>query len=165
MFGGKLYFNETAKIIVYNSFYRDGVQRLHVAGSHNSAWNHWDVDFRRGRIPSTHEFRNTSAFFVTQTCPANLHHFWVDEFVPLYCVIEQANRLHQGANNQILYRRPTDLRGSDIRECYNKTVFENLLRTLHNVPFHDVFYESPKNVCYSSAVFGEIGRASCRERV
>jgi hypothetical protein len=154
MFGGKLYFNETAKIIVYNSFYRDGVQRLQVAGSHNSAWNHWDVDFRRGRIPPTHVFRNTSAFFVSQTCPANLHHFWIDEFVPLYGVVRQSNRLRRGADNQILYRRPSDLPGSDVRECYNKTTFEDILATLYIDPFHGVFYEAPRNVCYSSAVFG-----------
>jgi len=153
-YGNKIYYNETAKIIVYNSFYRDGLQRLHVYGSANSAWNNWDVHFRRGRIPSSHTFHNTTAFFITQTCPANLHHFWVDEFVPLYSVVSRVNRLHQGSNNQLLYRLPTDKAGTDIKGCYNKTLYEEILQTLYISPFHDVFYRAPVNECYSSAVFG-----------
>jgi len=153
-YGHKIYFNETAKVIIYNSFYRDGEQRLHVYGSDNSAYNNWDVHFRRGQIPPSHKFHNTTAFFVAQTCPANLHHFWTDEFVPLYSVISRVSRLHTGANNQILYRRPTDQEGTDIKGCYNKTVFEEILRTLFINPFHDVFYRAPVNECYSSAVFG-----------
>jgi len=153
-YGRKIYFNETAKIIVYNSFYRDGEQRLHVYGSANSAWNNWDIHFRRGKIPSSHTFHNSTAFFVVQTCPANLHHFWSDEFVPLYSVVSRVNRLHPGANNQVLYRRPTDQKGTDIRRCYNKTLYEDILRTLFIHPFHDVFYRAPVNECYSSAVFG-----------
>jgi len=153
-FGRKIHFNETAKVIVYNSFYRDGLQRLHVYGSANSAWNNWDIHFRRGKMPSSHTFHNTTAFFVVQTCPANLHHFWIDEFVPLYSVISRVNRLYRGANNQILYRLPTDQEGTDINGCYNKTVYEEILRTLYINPFHDVFYRAPVNECYSSAVFG-----------
>lgn len=153
-YGHKIYVNETAKIIVYNSFYRDGLQQLHVYGSANSAWNRWDVHFRRGRIPSSHTFHNSTAFFVAQTCPANLHHFWVDEFVPLYSIISRVNKLHPGANNKILYRRPTDQVGTDINGCYNKTVYEDILRTLYINPFHDVFFLAPFNECYSSAVFG-----------
>ena len=150
----KIYFNETAKIIVYNSFYRDGLQRLHVFGSANSAYNNWDIHFRRGKIPSSHTFHNSTVFFVVQTCPANLHHFWVDEFVPLYSVVNRVGRLHPGANNQILYRRPTDQVGTDISGCYNKTVYEEILQTLFINPFHDVFYRAPVNECYSSGVFG-----------
>ena len=153
-YGRKIYFNETAKVIVYNSFYRDGLQHLNVYGSANSAWNHWDVHFRRGRVPLTHAFHNSTAFFVAQSCPANLHHFWIDEFVPLYSVIKRVNRLHVGANNQVLYRLPTDQAGTDIRGCYNKTLYEDILRTLFISPFHDVFYRAPVNECYSSAVFG-----------
>jgi len=150
----KIYFNQTTKIIVYNSFYRDGLQRLHVHGSENSLWNYWDIHYHRGRIPSSHTVHDSTAFFVVPTCPANLHHFWVDEFVPLYSVVSRVNRLHQGANNQILYRCPTDLPGTDIEGCGNKTVYEEILRTLFINPFHDVFYRAPVNECYSSAVFG-----------
>lgn len=153
-YGRKIYFNETAKVIVYNSFYRDGMQRLHVYGSANSDWNNWDVHFRRGRIPSNHMFHNSTAFFVAQTCPANLHHFWVDNFVPLYSIVSRVNRLHPGANNQIFYRIPTDLAGTDVTGCYNKTAYEDILRTLYISPFHDVFHRAPVNECYSSAVFG-----------
>lgn len=153
-YGREINFNETAKVIVYNSFYRDGLQRLHVYGSANSARNNWDVHFRRGGIPASHTFHKTTAFFVAQTCPANLHHFWIDEFVPLYSVVSRVNRLHPGANNQVLYRIPTDVAGTDISGCYNKTVFEEILRTLYINPFHDVFYRAPVNECYSSAVFG-----------
>jgi len=153
-YGHKIYFNETAKVIVYNSFYRDGQQRLHVYGSANAAWNNWDIHFRRGSIPLSHTFHNTTAFFVVQTCPANLHHFWIDEFVPLYSVISRVNRLYRSAANQILYRLPTDQAGTDINGCYNKSLYEDILRTLFISPFHDVFYRAPVNECYSSAVFG-----------
>ena len=153
-YGQKIYFNETAKIIVYNSFYRDGLQRLHVYGSANSKWNNWDVHFRRGRMPSSHTFHNSTAFFVVPTCPANLHHFWVDEFVPLYSVVSRVNRLYPGANNQVMYRLPTDQAGTDIKGCHNKTLYEDILKTLFINPFHDVFYRAPVNECYSSAVFG-----------
>jgi len=153
-YGRKIYFNETSKIIVYNSFYRDGLQRLPVYGSANTAWNSWDIHFRRGRIPSSHTFHNSTAFFVTQTCPANLHHFWIDEFVPLYSIVSRVNRLYPGANNKVLYRRPTDQVGTDIDGCYNKTLYEDILQTLFINPFHDVFYRAPVNECYSSAVFG-----------
>ena len=153
-YGHKIYFNETAKVIVYNSFYRDGKQRLHVYGSANAAWNNWDIHFRRGSIPLSHTFHNTTAFFVVQTCPANLHHFWIDEFVPLYSVISRVNRLYRSAANQILYRLPTDQAGTDINGCYNKSLYEDILRTLFISPFHDVFYRAPVNECYSSAVFG-----------
>jgi len=153
-YGQKISYNETAKVIVYNSFYRDGLQRLHVYGSANSAWNNWDIHFRRGHIPLSHTFHNNTAFFVAQTCPANLHHFWIDEFVPLYSVVSRVNRLYRGASNQVLYRLPTDQAGTDIVGCYNKTVYEDILRTLFINPLHDVFYRAPVNECYSSAVFG-----------
>jgi len=149
-----IYFNESAKIVVYNSFDQDGLQRLHVHGSPNSLSNNWDIHFRRGSILSSHTVHNTTAFFVVQTCPANLHHFWIDEFVPLYSVVSRAGRLHPDANNQILYRTPSDLEASDIGGCHNKSVYEDILRTLFISPFHDVFYRAPVNECYSSAVFG-----------
>jgi len=150
----RIYFNETAKVIIYNSFYRDGLHRLHVYGSENSAWNNWDIHFRRGHIPLSHTFHNSTAFFVAQTCPANLHHFWIDEFVPLYSVVSRVNRLHRGASNQVLYRLPSHQAGADISRCHNKTVYEDILRTLFINPFHDVFYRAAVNECYSSAVFG-----------
>ena len=162
--GRKIYFNETAKIIVYNSSHRDGQQKLPVYWAHNALnVNYWHIHFRRGRIPSSHTFHNSTVFFVSQTCPANLHHFWADEFVPLYYIVSRVNRLYPGANNQILYRRPTYyplMSGNDHSGCHNKTVYEDILRTLQINPFHDVFYQAPVNECYSSAVFGTSGRIS-----
>jgi len=103
--GRKVLFNETAKIIVYNSLSREGLQNLPVAGDVTRMFNNWDIHFRQGRIPSSHTFHNSTVFFVAQSCPANLHHFWVDEFVPLYYIVSRVNRLYPGADNQILYRR------------------------------------------------------------
>jgi len=153
LFNRKFYYNETAKITIYNSFRREGFHRLHVAGSRNSLWNHWDIHFRQGTIPSSHTLHKSTVFFVVPTCPANLHHFWADEFVPLYSVVQRLNRLHPGANNQILYRQPQDLDSSD-SGCHSTAVFEDILRTLYINPFHDVFFRAPVNACYSSAVFG-----------
>jgi len=152
--GRKLYFSETARIVVYNSASFDGLKHLHVSGSPNTKWNHWDIHFRQGHIPLSHTFHNNTAFFVAQTCPANFHHFWFDEFVPLFSVVNHVNRLHPGSSNQIFYRDPSDLKGEDVANCRNKTVFEDFLRTLFVNPFHDVFYRAPVNECYSSAVFG-----------
>lgn len=152
--GQKIRFQETKQIVIYNSFYRDGVQKVYVAGSHNSPWNQWDIRFSRNPIPSTHAFHNTTAFFVVQTCPVNFHHFWIDEFVPLFCVIKKANRLQPGSRNQIIYRLPTNLTKDSICGCYNKTTFEEVLFSLYTTTFHDVFYHMNTNTCYSSGVFG-----------
>lgn len=152
--GKKIQYQETKKIVVYDSFYRTGIQKLYVAGSHNSPWNQWDLHFTRESIPSTHEFHASTAFFLTQTCPANFHHFWIDEFVPLFCVVKQANKLRAGAANQIIYRLPSNLTEASTRGCYNKTLFEDVLATLYISEFHDVFYHMKTNSCFSSAVFG-----------
>ena len=152
--GEKLNFNETQRIVVYNSFYREGPQKAYVSGSHNSAWNNWDIIFLRRPIPPTHSFEKRTAFFIAQTCPANFHHFWIDEFVPLYCVVKQGNRLKPDSDNQILYHLPTDLTEASVRGCYNKTTFEDILKTLYINPFHDAFFNVPTNTCFSSAVFG-----------
>jgi len=152
--GRKFYYNETAKIVIYDSFSVDGLQHLQVSGSPNTLWNNWDVHFHRGHIPLSHIFHNSTAFFVTQTCPANLHHFWNDEFVPLYSIVRRVNRLHSGSSNQLFYREPSDLEGTDIAGCHNKTLYENILQTLFMNPFHDVFYRAPVNECYSRAMFG-----------
>lgn len=152
VFNRKFYYNETAKITIYN-LHREGLHHVHVAGSRNSLWNHWDVHFRQGNIPSSHKLHNGTVFFVVPTCPANLHHFWTDEFVPLYSVVKHNDRLYPGANNQILYRQPQDLDTSD-SECLSTTAFEDILRTLYINRFHDVFFRAPVNECYSNAVFG-----------
>ena len=153
--GRTVYVNETAKIVAYNSVNLSGLQQLRVHGSPNSLWNHWDIHHDRGNIPASHTVHNTTAFFVVPTCPANLHHFWVDEFVPLYSVVSRVNRLHQGANNQILYRSPSELAVSYLLDgCTSTAAYQDILRTLFINPFHDVFYRAPVNECYSSAVFG-----------
>ena len=152
--GRKLYYNETAKVVIYNSANADGLKHLSVSGSKNTKWNHWDIHFHQGHIPLSHTLHNSTAFFVAETCPANLHHFWYDEFVQLYSVVNRVNRLQPGSSNQIFYRDPSDLDGESIVNCRNNTVFEDFLQTLFTNPFHDVFYRAPVNVCYSSAVFG-----------
>jgi len=152
--GRKVYFYETAKVVVYNSANIDGLKHLSVSGSANTRWNHWDIHFRRGHFPLSHTFHNSTAFFLAQTCPANLHHFWFDEFVQLYSVVNRVNRLHPGCSNQLFYRDPPDVEGTDIANCRDNTVYEDFLRTLFINPFHDVFYRAPVNECYGSAVFG-----------
>jgi len=152
--GKRIQFNETQKIVVYNSFYRDGLQKIYTSGSANSVWNHWDVFFSRDPIPNSHTFQTNTVYFVSPTCPANFHHFWIDEFVPLYSVIKQANKLRQGSHNQILYRRPSGLLDAETNACSNYTIFEPILSTLYANDFHDVFYRAKPGSCYSSAVFG-----------
>lgn len=152
--GKKIYYQETKKIVIYDSFYRTGLQKLYVTGSHNSPWNQWDLYFTRESIPLTHEFHTSTAFFFAQTCPANFHHFWIDEFVPLFCVVKRANKLHVGAANQVIYRVPSNLTEASTRGCYNKTLFEDVLATLYITEFHDVFYHMKTNSCFSSGVFG-----------
>src|SRR6218665_1179670 len=152
----KLIFNETKKIVIYgNNNHTDGARlTLKVAGSEHSMWNEWDVHFRQESPPSerTSYFRDT-AFFVQPTCPGNFHHFFDDEFVPLYSVIFLSNRLHPGARNQILYRTPLRVGLEDDR-CDSRRRFEGFLRTLYIDDFHDVFYNLPNNTCFRKAVFG-----------
>ena len=95
----RLVFNETKKIVIYgNNIHADGARiTMEVAGSGNSLWNHWDIHFRQ-QFPQPeckNHFRDT-AFFVATTCPGNFHHFFIDEFIPLYSVVVLSNRLHPG---------------------------------------------------------------------
>jgi len=151
----RLIFNETKKIVIYGNNNQDDGARitLRVAGSPNTLWNHWEIHFIRKFPPSERlrYFRDT-AFFVEPTCPGNFHHFFIDEFIPLYSVVALSNRLHPGARNQILYRTPQV--GLDDDRCYSRRTYEGFLRTLYIDDFHDVFYNLPNNTCFRQAVFG-----------
>ena len=153
--GKTLLYNETKRIVVYNSYYRDGDQRLNVAGSANCYSHEWDVTFTRRPIPSGHTFYPVTAFFVIPTCPANFHHFWIDEFVPLYAVIKQGNRLKAGSENRLFYKQPMYLGENFGRDCRNISTFESLLSKSLYIKFpHDAFFKVPEGSCFSSGVFG-----------
>jgi len=55
-------FNETQKIVVYNHHKNvENIERryrthINVAGSGNTQWNHWDLEFTNESIPITHHF-------------------------------------------------------------------------------------------------------------
>lgn len=146
-------FSETKKLVVYGNYSRIvGQHRLAVAGSANSLWNHWNIEFRHEPLPieNVSTYYANTAFFVQPTCPGNLHHFLIDEYLPLYSVVKLANCLHPGADNQILYRTPQPSNGSS---CSRKR-YEDILRTLFTRAQHDVFYSLPSNTCFRKAVFG-----------
>jgi len=60
--------------------------------------------------------------------------------------MKSSNRLHEGMNNQILYKSSFPLA--------SRQKFEEILRTLYIKDLHDVVHRLPTNTCYSSAVFG-----------
>lgn len=109
-----------------------GTRTIAVAGSPNSRWNHWTVTFVDDPIPSTHTFSDVgTAYFVVPTCPANLHHFWSDQFLALWSVMRRTGRLQQqlqpdnntGSNcrqlNTIVYRLPYHQIASTETSCYS----------------------------------------------
>lgn len=153
--GKILLYNETKRIVVYNSFYRDGDQRLFVVGSSNSYSHEWDITFTRRSIPNSHNFHPVTAFFVIPTCPANFHHFWIDEFVPLYTVIKQGNRLKAGSESRLFYKQPMISREDFGADCTNVSIFESLLSKSLYIKFpHVAFFQVPERSCFSSGVFG-----------
>lgn len=147
-------FSETKKLVVYGNYSRSvGQRRVPVAGSLNSRWNHWNIEFRNEHLPidNISMFYTNTAFFVQPTCPGNFHHFLIDEYLPLYSVVTLANSLHPSAENQILYRTP---QLSSDASCGSRKRYEQILRTLHTRAQHDVFYSLPTNTCFRKAVFG-----------
>ena len=150
--GRTAYFNVTKKIVVYDHWGRSN-RSLAVGGSSNSVFNRWDIQLVTEKIPSSYTVHDQTAFFVVQTCPGNLHHFWQDEFHDLFSVVYKMNRLSSDVTNKILYKLPWDLAPEDMG-CFNTTRYENLLKTLYIDPVHDAFYRVPDRTCFKQAVFG-----------
>jgi len=159
-------FIETQKIVVHNvgwspsSDQRDVTVVRHnisVAGSPSrTPWNHWELYFTNASIPSTHTFLPTTAFFVSESSPQNLYHAWNDLFLQLFSVVRDANRLHPGMQNQIVYRNPRSFNNLSDAACKfcRRSPYDFLQQTLYTTNEYFLFYELPTNTCYSSAVFG-----------
>ena len=149
-------FNETKRIVSYGYHSQaDGARiTIKVTGPPDIIWPNWEVDFRRGFSPvnKSCKYLRDTAFFVQPTFAGNFHHFFIDEFVPLYSVVVLSNRLHPGARNQILYRTPQI--GSEDDRDHSRRTYEGFLRTLYIDDFHDVFYNLPNNTCFRQVVFG-----------
>lgn len=145
-------FNETKKIVVYGRHHRTpGSVNVGVAGSVNSLWNHWDLHFTDRTLPEESRIHSgNTAFFIQPTCPGNFHHFFVDEFLPLYSVIAASNRLHPDSGNHVIYRTPQNSKN----RCSDRNTYEDFLWTLYVNRLHDVFYNLPANTCFRHAIFG-----------
>ena len=98
-----------------------------VQGSPNSLHNNWHVEFGEGSIPDTHHFHDTisTAYFVVPTCPGNLHHFFIDEFIPLWNVVNQTGdqtlrQTRRGLpRNLIAYKEPYHLTKLQESDCHS----------------------------------------------
>jgi len=166
-------YNETMKIVVYDreAFRaRRGTTTVNVAGSSNSLYNHWTLDFVDGPIPLTHHMQSeiNAAYFVVPTCPGNFHHFWADEFVQLWSVINRTGGLRldpcRKRHNLIAYRLPFhDIKPSGLA-CYNVARYDAILKTLNIDERHEVFWKTKANTCFSNGVFGTAWRGQGSER-
>ena len=95
------YWNDTKRIVVYNSFNRRGLRKIKTIRSPRTLYHltGWDIYFSPSRVPQSHTMLETTAYFVDPIYPVNLHHFWYDWFSALYTVMKETNRLHVGADN------------------------------------------------------------------
>ena len=143
----------TNQIVVYNSKFNSEYRQFLVGASPNVKRAHWRLNFTKKSVPSDHMFVNRTAFFIHPTCPGNFHHFWEDEFVMLFSVIQQTRKLRPGADNQVIYRYPWDIVPEEL-DCYDVRTYENILKTLHIHPVHDWFSYLRPPICFSQAVFG-----------
>ncbi|ESO03271.1 hypothetical protein HELRODRAFT_191982 [Helobdella robusta] len=146
----------TKRIVVYDSHNKNNQtkQVIRVSGTYNSQKNYWTIHFSNQTIPAAHQFNKETAFFITIFCPGNLHHFWVDEFAPLFSTVRQTGRLKRHLQNILFYREPVNLDNQTIQECTNVKTYQQILSTLYIKFPHRVFYEAASGTCYSNAVFG-----------
>lgn len=146
-------YNETKAIVIYDSDW-NGNNALGVAGSGNSIWNFWNLSFSKSHVPSHARYHmDKVAYFVSPTCPGNLHHFWEDEFRMLHSVVSVTGRLQSRNKNQLFYRIPGDLDPDDMA-CYNATRYQDFIYLLNFEKFHDVFFRVEGDTCYEHGVFG-----------
>lgn len=146
-------YNETQRIVVYDSFFRSGQQTLQTSASVNAFALRWDIFFSHDSVPATHKWLPDAAFFISQSCPGNFHHFWSDEFLMLYSVMNVSNRLAPSLKNHVLYRTPWDLAPDELA-CDDIHRYEQFLKYLHVEFPHEVFYKMPVNTCFQYGVFG-----------
>jgi len=96
------------RIVVYNNLKSSNIEyrRTLVVDSSifTGRYRKWDVHFSPDFIPVTHRFLPTPAFFVSPNHIQSLYYFWNDPFIRLYSVVRSSNRLHEGMNNQVLYK-------------------------------------------------------------
>ncbi|ELU14205.1 hypothetical protein CAPTEDRAFT_191673 [Capitella teleta] len=146
-------YEETERIVVYDSFFRSGQNSVLTASSVNAFEVRWDIFFTNDEVPSTYDWSPDTAFFISQSCPGNFHHFWNDEFVMLYSLMNISNRLRPEARNHVLYRSPTDLSPSEV-DCDDIHKYQDFLPYINVVHPHEVFYKMPSKTCFRNGVFG-----------
>jgi len=146
-------FTVTQRIVIYDrSQSRLGNHRLSIAGPPGHPWNYFDVYFTNESLPIDNRTLSDSvAYFVSPRCPGNLHHFFQEEYIPLYSVIRLTNRLHPGSGNLVIYNTP---KTNHNPFCRNFSTYNEIVRTLFTNGFHDVYYNVPSNTCFKNAVFG-----------
>jgi len=152
-------FNETKKIVVYNSLNRTGTERISTEPFIIS-WSYWNLTFVSAPIPKTHRVQTNTAFFVSPIYPGNLHHFWMEILEPMYTVIRKANRLKSSARNQVFYK--IDMLKN--QTSFNTSLYHSLLMAFNVHRYHDVFYKVKANTCFTSAVFGTARLQPLNER-
>src|SRR6218665_231142 len=146
-------FTATQRLVIYDrNQSRLGNHRLSIAGPPGHPWNYYDVYFTNESLSlKNRTLSDNAAYFVSPRCPGNLHHFFHEEYIPLYSVIRLTNKLNTGAGNLIIYNTPkTDHNPF----CRNFSTYNEIVRTLFTNGFHDVYYNVPNNTCFKNAVFG-----------
>ncbi len=149
----RIYYNETKKIVIYNADW-NGSKIVRVAGSAKTKRNFWNLTFTTASVPSDVRYlKDKVAYFVSTSCPGNLHHFWEDEFHMLYSVVSKTGRLKSRNKNQMLYVSPHDLEPR-MQDCRSTTRYQEFLWLLNFEKFHDAFFRIEPDTCYGHGVFG-----------
>ena len=150
--------NVTKKIVVYNAL---STTTEIVPGNFGqeagSVTAQFPVEFRKEKPPRNLSITDATALFVGATCEANIDHFLLDEFLPLFSTL---NRLHilppKDTAKYIFYhqdlhsfRRSMGLNGGI---CHDPTRYESLLNAIGLAAEAQVYWGK-----YS--IWGEVNKA------
>jgi len=159
-------FTKMKKIVVYNSQI-DGFRLLDTntnPSTRDESPSTWPIHYTTQNIPDTSTLITSHpAYFVATSCLGNLYHFWHDITLGLYKLLKKSNRLGSVVKNQLYYRMPM-IKYMEAR-CFTHTRYQDILFALSVRRFHDVYHAADNHVCYTNAVFGNIGSAGQREVV
>lgn len=144
------------KVVIYH-YSREGKEEIQAGGPIGvGASNKWPVEYRTTAPPSTHQYVDYPALFVTFTCEANLAHFLEDTLTMAYQALKKSGRLSDTETEKkvmLLYNKDSAFLQSAERGCHGVRYNEMLL-TLPIRPDHSAYYKVPVNTCFPDAIFG-----------
>lgn len=151
----KLPYNVSKQIIIYGSRINIVYGHFLVRASQNIIPQRasWNITFTKKLLnPEKYKISERYALFEIPTCPGNLYHFWEDEFLPLYALLNATNLLESPVSNQLIYRYPWDF--PEEKGCYDINRYGKMLQMLNIHESHDWFGNVPSGICFKTAVFG-----------